>query len=81
MARVAVVIPCFRVTRHVAEVIAAVGPEVDAIYCVDDACPDGSGDFVEAQVRDARVRVLRHATKSHQRIHRHPCRGRADAAV
>ena len=57
---VAVVVPCHRVTRHVAGVIAAIGPEVDAIYCVDDACPDGSGDLVAREVRDPRVRVLRH---------------------
>lgn len=58
---VAVVIPCHRVTRHVAQVIAEIGPEVDAIYCVDDACPDKSGDFIEREVKDLRVRVLRHA--------------------
>jgi glycosyltransferase involved in cell wall biosynthesis len=58
---IAVVIPCHRVTGHVLGVIAAMGPEVDAIYCVDDACPDASGDFIEANNRDPRVRVLRHA--------------------
>jgi len=58
--RLAVVIPCYRVTRHVAEVIRAIGPEADVIYCVDDACPDQSGDFIERAVNDRRVRVLRH---------------------
>ncbi|MDZ4325779.1 MAG: glycosyltransferase family 2 protein [Pseudomonas sp.] len=58
---IAVVIPCYRVTRHVAGVVASIGPEVDAIYCVDDACPDGSGDFIERECADSRVRVLRHA--------------------
>lgn len=57
---VAVVIPCFRVTRQIAQVIAAIGPEVDAIYCIDDACPDRSGDFIGRHVADARLRVLRH---------------------
>lgn len=57
---VAVVIPCHRVTRHVGQVIAEIGPEVDRIYCVDDACPDKSGDFIEKEVKDPRVRVLRH---------------------
>lgn len=59
-AKIAVVIPCYRVTAHVAAVIQAIGPEVAAIYCVDDACPDGSGDFIEHTVRDPRVHVLRH---------------------
>lgn len=57
--RVAVVIPCYRVTRHIAGVVAAIGPEVDVIYCVDDACPDSSGDFIEATVHDPRLKVLR----------------------
>ena len=55
---IAVVIPCYRVTRHVLEVIAAIGPEVGRIYCVDDACPDHSGDFIADTCRDPRVRVL-----------------------
>lgn len=58
---IAVAIPCYRVTRHVVEVIAAMPASVHAIYCIDDACPDGSGDFIEATVSDPRVRVLRHA--------------------
>ena len=58
--RVAVVIPCYKVTRHVLGVIEAIGPEVDAIYAVDDCCPDGSGDLILAQARDPRVVVLRH---------------------
>ena len=57
---IAVVIPCYRVIRHVGAVIAAIGPEVDAIYCVDDACPDGSGSWIESNIQDDRVRVLRH---------------------
>lgn len=58
---VAVVIPCFRVRGHVLGVIGGIGPEVARIYCVDDACPEGSGDHIEASVRDPRVTVLRHA--------------------
>lgn len=58
---VAVVIPCYKVTRHITGVIAAIGPEVDRIYCVDDACPDGSGDMIEREIKDSRVVVVRHA--------------------
>ncbi len=60
-AHIAVVIPCYRVTRHVEGVIASIGPEVRTIVCVDDACPDGSGDYIEAHVDDPRVCVERHA--------------------
>lgn len=58
--QVAVVIPCYKVRRHILGVIDAIGPEVDAIYCVDDRCPDASGDFIEQQAQDPRVVVLRH---------------------
>lgn len=60
-ARIAVVIPSFRVTRHVLGVISSMPPLVSRIYVVDDACPDRSGDYVEQHNIDPRVRVLRHA--------------------
>lgn len=60
--RIAVVIPSYKVTRHVLDVIARVGPEVERIYVVDDKCPDSSGDFVEANCADPRVVVLRNPT-------------------
>lgn len=59
-ATIAVVIPCYKVTRHVLGVIAAIGPEVTRIYAVDDACPDNSGDYITQHCSDARVTVLRH---------------------
>jgi glycosyltransferase involved in cell wall biosynthesis len=59
-ASVAVVIPCYKVTRHILGVIAAIGPEVARIYVVDDKCPDQSGAFVRANCRDARVEVIEH---------------------
>jgi len=58
---VAVVIPCYRVTDKVLDVIGDVPPEVARIYCVDDGCPDGSGKLIEEQCDDDRVSVLRHA--------------------
>ncbi len=59
---IAVVIPCYRVTAHVLQVIAAVGGEVRRIYVVDDACPDGSGTLVLEQCADPRVTVVFHET-------------------
>jgi glycosyltransferase involved in cell wall biosynthesis len=57
---IAVVIPAYRVTEHVLEVLAEIGPEVSKIYVVDDACPDGSGALVAAKCADKRVEVLTH---------------------
>jgi dolichol-phosphate mannosyltransferase len=58
--KIAVVIPCYKVTRHVLDVIAAIGPECTRIYAVDDACPEHSGNHIENNCRDPRVSVLRH---------------------
>ena len=58
-ARIAVVIPCYRVKQHVLGVIDAIGPEVTTIYVVDDHCPDLSGDFVALRCVDPRVKILR----------------------
>jgi glycosyltransferase involved in cell wall biosynthesis len=60
-AGVAVVIPSYRVTRHILGVLAAIGPEVARIYVVDDKCPDGSGALVRAQCSDPRVVVVEHS--------------------
>ncbi|WP_201722769.1 glycosyltransferase family 2 protein [Caulobacter sp. BP25] len=59
--RIAAILPCYRSGAHVLEVIAAIGPEVAFIVCVDDACPDKVGDLIEAGTQDPRVVVLRHA--------------------
>jgi dolichol-phosphate mannosyltransferase len=58
--RIAVVIPSYKVTRHVLDVIQNIGVEVQRIYVVDDACPDNSGDYVAAHCQDPRVVVIRH---------------------
>ncbi len=57
---IAVVIPCYRVKDLILDVVSGIGPECGAIYVVDDGCPQGTGDHVEAECRDPRVRVLRH---------------------
>jgi glycosyltransferase involved in cell wall biosynthesis len=56
---IAVVVPCYRVGALVLDVIARIGPEVGWIFVVDDACPQHTGDIVERECRDPRVRVVR----------------------
>jgi glycosyltransferase involved in cell wall biosynthesis len=60
MIRIAVVIPCYRVVDHIREVVQDIGPEVDRIYCIDDKCPDGSGEFIRSTISDKRVTVIFH---------------------
>lgn len=58
---VAVVVPSYKVKKHILSVIERIPPEVDRIFVVDDCCPDGSGEFVLANCRDSRVVVIRHS--------------------
>lgn len=58
--RIAVVIPCFRVSAHVLGLIQRIGPDVGWIIAVDDACPEHTGDLIERECHDPRVRILRH---------------------
>ena len=58
---IAVVIPCYRVKDQILRVLKGIGPEVGKIYVVDDACPEGSGRYVEENISDPRVEVIIHS--------------------
>jgi dolichol-phosphate mannosyltransferase len=60
-ARVAVVIPCYRVRQYILDVIRGIGPDVSAIFVVDDACPEQTAALVRKECADVRVKVLTHA--------------------
>ena len=53
------VAPCYKVTAHILNVIEKAPAWIEGIVCVDDACPDGSADFIEAHNTDPRVVVVR----------------------
>jgi glycosyltransferase involved in cell wall biosynthesis len=57
--RIAVVIPCYRVRDTILGVIESIPESVESIICVDDSCPEGAGDFIEAKCRDPRLVVIR----------------------
>jgi glycosyltransferase involved in cell wall biosynthesis len=57
--RIAVVMPCYRSTAQVLDVIGHIGPEVFLIVAVDDACPDSTGDYITARCSDSRVELVR----------------------
>ncbi|MBI3445253.1 MAG: glycosyltransferase family 2 protein [Magnetospirillum sp.] len=58
--KTAIVIPSYRVSRHIEAVLAGIPAHIDHILVVDDCCPEGSGD-VAARSADPRVEVIRHA--------------------
>lgn len=62
--RISVVIPAYKVTRHILQVIEKIGmgSGVSKIFVVDDCCPDNSGEFVRQNCSDCRVSVIRNAT-------------------
>jgi len=59
-ASIAVVVPCYRETEGILDLLKSIGKEVDRIFVVDDACPDNTGALVESKVKDKRVTVIRH---------------------
>ncbi|MEQ8320849.1 MAG: glycosyltransferase family 2 protein [Rhodospirillales bacterium] len=59
--KIAVVVPCWREKDHILDVLAGIGPEVASIFVVDDACPDGTGDYVRDKATDPRITVLHNA--------------------
>jgi glycosyltransferase involved in cell wall biosynthesis len=53
------VAPCYKVKGQILRVIEKAPAWIEGIVCIDDACPDASGDFIEAHNTDPRVVVLR----------------------
>lgn len=56
--KIAVVVPCYKVKRHIKDVLSRIPSEVTSVYVVDDACPEKTGSFVEANNKDPRVSVI-----------------------
>jgi glycosyltransferase involved in cell wall biosynthesis len=53
------VVPCYKVRAHILDVIAKAPPWVEGIVCVDDACPEKSGEYIEQNAKDPRVVVVK----------------------
>lgn len=58
--KIAAVIPCYRVSKHIIDVVERTLPVVDMIYVVDDQCPEGSGALVARHFPMATIRVIQH---------------------
>jgi len=56
--KTAAILPCYNSKGHVLSVLEKFGPEIDAIYCVDDACPAQTGLFIKENCNDPRVKVI-----------------------
>ncbi len=58
-AGVAIIIPCYRVERHIEGVVRSIPTHYRTIICVDDASPDSSAAMISA-LDDPRVTLVRH---------------------
>lgn len=56
---VAIIIPCYRVERHIADVITSIPAHYKLIVCVDDGSPDNTGEAIRS-LGDKRVRLIAH---------------------
>lgn len=57
--KVAIVIPCYLVAPHIAQLIRSIPRRFDLIVCVDDASPDDTAQRI-AELDDPRVVLIRH---------------------
>ena len=55
---IAIVIPCYRVSGPIVTVVRQALVHADAVFCVDDACPENSGERIQQEIHDPRVQVL-----------------------
>ncbi|CAB4624369.1 MAG: glycosyltransferase [Actinobacteria bacterium] len=60
MKSIAVVIPCYKASLKILDVLSEIGPEVSKIFVVDDACPENSGQIVRDKNKDPRVSIISH---------------------
>jgi len=58
---ICVVIPAYKVAKHLVRVVESIGPEVSKIIVVDDACPEFSGKILREEVSDGRLEVIHHS--------------------
>jgi glycosyltransferase involved in cell wall biosynthesis len=59
--KLAVVIPCYRVKKHIIHVLEQIGSEVHTIYIVDDCCPEQSGRYALQHSKDPRLILIKNA--------------------
>ncbi len=58
--KIAVIIPCYRVRKHILRLVSNIPEFVDTIYIVDDKCPEKTGELVKKSCKDSRVHLISH---------------------
>lgn len=57
---IAVILPCYRTKENVLNVLNNIPDDVQHIYCIDDACDQGTGQHIVDHIKDERVKVIFH---------------------
>lgn len=57
---IAVIIPCYKASRTIVDVVKSLPEFVDQIIVVDDGCPEQSGKVLLGKVKDSRLKVFTH---------------------
>jgi glycosyltransferase involved in cell wall biosynthesis len=57
---IAVAIPCYKVKKHILQVINSITNDIKKIYIIDDCCPEQSGRYVLSNTSDPRIEVIFH---------------------
>lgn len=59
--RICAIVPAYKVTRHIVSVVQGLFEQVEHIFVVDDACPDGSGAYLLGELggADPRLTIIR----------------------
>jgi glycosyltransferase involved in cell wall biosynthesis len=56
--KIAVVIPCYKVSKQILKVLSNIPEEVSYVILVDDKCPEKTGELVIKNTNDSRITVL-----------------------
>ena len=56
--KIIIVIPCFKVKNKILNVISNIPQWVYKVICVDDACPEGTGKYINEKIDDKKVLTI-----------------------
>ena len=56
--KIIIVIPCFKVKKKILSVISNIPAYIYKIVCVDDGCPENSGNYIKENSKDYRLSVI-----------------------
>lgn len=59
--KTAIVIPAYKVSKHIIEVIQNVPKEIDELVVVVDACPEGTFEILKGYAFGRRIHIIEHA--------------------